>query len=65
MAIFPITRILEETYSSINGEIVVVKSLGYGVYIQVQGLTQSGGVVHDVWNTVLKKVKEKKPTVKN
>lgn len=65
MSIFPITRILEETYSTINGEIVVVKSLGYGVYIQVQGLTQSGGVVHEVWKTVLTKAKKKKPEIKN
>jgi len=47
---------LEEVDSPINGKIRVVKSLGYGTYIQVDNLTQSGGVVYEVWRTVLKKI---------
>jgi spermidine synthase len=52
------SRLIEEKESSINGNIKVVKSLGLGVYIQVEGLTQSGGVVEDVWQQTLKKVKK-------
>lgn len=54
------TRILEERKSKYNGKICVVNSLGLGTYIQVEGLTQSGGVVTDVWRTTLKKLKAKK-----
>ena len=50
-------KIIEEVNSPINGNIRVVKSLGLGTYIQVEGLTQSGGVMYGVWRTVLKKVK--------
>ena len=53
------TKILEERKSKYNGDIKVVKSLGYGTYIQVEGLTQSGGVVTDVWRTTLKKLRTK------
>ena len=51
------TKVLAEVTSPINGEIKVVKTLVFGTYIQVEGLTQSGGVMYSVWNTVLKKVK--------
>lgn len=51
---------LEEKESKINGKIQVVKSLGFGTYIQVDGLTQSGGVVYEVWKSALKKVKGEK-----
>lgn len=50
-------KILEEANSPINGKITVVKSLGFGTYIQADGLTQSGGVVHDVWKTTLRSVR--------
>lgn len=56
-------KILDEKDSPINGRIVVVKNPGLGIYIQVEGLTQSGSVVYDIWNTMLKKVKKKKPKV--
>lgn len=56
-------KILDEKDSPINGRIVVVKNPGLGVYIQVEGLTQSGSVVYDIWNTMLKKVKKDKPEV--
>jgi spermidine synthase len=51
------TKIVEKVVSPINGEMLVIKSLAFGTYIQVDGLTQSGGVVSDVWRTTLKKVK--------
>ena len=59
------TKVLAEVASPINGEIKVVKTLVFGTYIQVEGLTQSGGVMYSVWNTVLKKVKGQKSKVKS
>ena len=59
------SKILEERKSSFNGSIQVVKSLGFGTYIQVEGLTQSGGVVKDIWKTTLKKLKSDKTSVNN
>ena len=53
------TKILEERKSKYNGNIKVVRSLGFGTYIQVGGLTQSGGIVADVWRTTLKKLRTK------
>jgi len=56
--IFTPAKILEETDSSVNGKITVVKSLGWGIYFQVGGLTQSGGVVKSIWKTTLKKIRK-------
>lgn len=53
------TKILEESSSKFNKNIRVVRSLGFGKYIQVNGLTQSGGVVEEIWKSTLKKVPEK------
>src|SRR3989344_4411252 len=53
-------KILEVASSPINGKIQVVRSLGLGNYIQVEGLTQSGGVVNEVWKTTLWKLKNKR-----
>src|SRR3989344_388669 len=58
------TMVLEEVKSSINGKITVVKSLAFGTYIQVGGLTQSGGIMHQVWRKPLKKVKSNKPSTR-
>ena len=49
--------VLEEIDSPINGKITVVKSLALGTYIQVGNLTQSGGVVFDIWKTTLNKIR--------
>lgn len=54
------TQVLEEVDSSINGKITVVRSLAFGTYISVGGLTQSGGVLKDIWKNTLKKVKGQK-----
>lgn len=59
------TKTLEEVESPINGKISVIKSLAFGTYIQVEGLTQSGGVVYNVWKTTLKKVKKQKLDVQS
>jgi len=59
-------KVLEETSSPINGDIKVVRSLGLGTYIQVEGLTQSGGLIVDVWKAALKKLKNSQTkTLKN
>ncbi len=50
------TQVLEEVESAINGKITVVRSLAFGTYIQVGGLTQSGGIMHQVWGKPLKKI---------
>ena len=59
------TKVLEERHSKFNGDIKVVRSLGFGTYIQVEGVTQSGGVVYEVWRSTLRKVKSQKLKVKS
>ena len=59
------TKVLEEVESPINGKISVIKSLAFGTYIQVSGLTQSGGIIKSIWNKTLKNVKGKRREVKN
>lgn len=49
-------RIIEKRVSPINGRITVARSLGLGTYIQIEGLTQSGGIVESIWKSTLKKV---------
>jgi len=51
------TKILEEKDSKYNGHIRVLKTLGMGTYIQCDGLTQSGGIVEQIWKSTLKKIK--------
>lgn len=57
------TKILEERKSKYNGELKVVRTIGYGTYIQAEGLTQSGGIVETIWKSTLKKVHRSLPTV--
>ncbi len=54
-----------EKKSEFNGTVEVIRSLAFGTYIQVEGLTQSGGILTEVWNTVLKNVVRQKPEVFN
>ena len=49
-------KVVEEVDSPINGMVSVVKSLAFGTYIQVGGLTQSGGIIKTIWNKTLSKV---------
>ena len=58
------TRVLEVAESPINGKIEVIQSLVFGKHIRVEVLTQSGGVIIDVWKKTLKKVKSQKSKVK-
>jgi spermidine synthase len=58
-------QVLEKTSSPTNKNIEVVRSLAFGTYIQVDGLTQSGGVLRGIWKQTLKKVKSQKSKVKS
>lgn len=53
------TKILEERKSKFNGDIKVVKTFGMGTYIQVGGLTQSGGIVESIWKSTIRKVRKR------
>lgn len=54
------TKVLEERKSKFNGDIKVVRSLGFGTYIQINNLTQSGGIVEAFWKETLRKIKKEK-----
>jgi len=49
-------KVLETGHSPFNGEVKVVRSLAWGTYIQAGGITQSGGVVEQIWKDVVKKI---------
>lgn len=51
-----LNKVLEERDSKYNGHLKVVKTFGMGTYIQVNGLTQSGGIVEQIWRATLKKL---------
>lgn len=57
-------KVLEERNSKYNGHIRVARSLGLGIYIQAEGLTQSGGIVESIWRSTIKKVKSERQEVK-
>jgi spermidine synthase len=57
------TKILEERESKYNGHLKVSRSLGFGTYIQAEGLTQSGGIVETIWKSTIKKVKSNKQSL--
>ena len=59
------TKVLEEKESKYNGHLKVSRSLGFGTYIQADGLTQSGGIVGTIWKPTLNKVKKEKREIKN
>lgn len=59
------TKVLEERESKFNGHLCVVKTIGLGTYIQANGLTQSGGVVENIWKQTLKRIKNSKFKIKN
>jgi spermidine synthase len=56
-------KVLEEVDSVENGKITVVKSLAFGTYFQVGGLTQSGGIIKNIWRHSLRKVHKTKDKV--
>ena len=54
------TKVLEERESKYNGQLKVSRSLGFGTYIQANGLTQSGGIVGVIWKPTISKIKKLK-----
>ena len=57
-------KVIEKTYSKINGEIIISEFFGQRRIICC-GLLQSGSLVHSIWLKALKKVREKNlPTKK-
>ena len=60
-----LTKVLEERNSKFNGKIKVLKTFGTGIYIQAEGLTQSGGIVESIWKKIIKKIKQDKKIVNN
>lgn len=60
--LFP--QIVEKINSPINGEIKVVKLFG-NISLQVDGLTQSGGLLENIWKKGLKEIKNSKLKIKN
>lgn len=58
------TKILEERESKYNTKVQVVRSLGFGTYIQAGGITQSGGIVEMFWRQTVKKLKAQNSKVK-
>ena len=59
------TTILEERKSKFNGNIRVLETWGMGTYIQAEGLTQSGGIVEEIWKSTLKKISHQPLTINN
>jgi spermidine synthase len=59
------TKVLEEKKSKYNGHLRVVKTLGMGTYIQADGLTQSGGIVEQIWKSTLRKLHNSKFIIHN
>jgi len=53
------TKVLEERKSKYTGDVKVVRSLGFGTYLQVGGITQSGGVNEEIWKKTLRFVNRK------
>ena len=58
-------KILEEVHSDVNGKLTVVKDFAWGTYIKTGSLSQSGGVVNNVWNTSLKELAKSKKDINN
>jgi len=58
-------KVIKTVDSKTNGKVEVVKSLAFGTYITVGGLTQSGGIVYEIWEKTLKKVKRQKKEIKD
>lgn len=59
------TKILEERKSKFNGNLRVVRSFGLGTYVQAEGLTQSGGVVEEIWQSTLHKIRDSRFQIQN
>src|SRR5260221_13368900 len=56
---------ITEVKSPINGKIEVCWELGWGKVIRVNGLTQSGGILFEVWQSTLRRLQKTRPEFKN
>jgi spermidine synthase len=59
------TVLLEERDSKFNTRVLVKKSWGLGTYLEVGGLTQSGGILNTIWRSTFRKINRKKLHVKS
>lgn len=59
------TKVLEKHDSPINDKVEVVRMLGFGTILRAGNLTQSGGIIYDVWKTTFKKAQAKKTEVQD
>ena len=59
------TKLLEKLESPFNGKIEVVRMLGFGTILRAANLTQSGGIIYDLWKHTFKRVHGKKTEVQN
>ncbi len=57
------TKILEDFQSQYNGQIKVKRDLAFGTYLQAGNLTQSGGIIFNIWKKTLNKVRRSPCTV--
>lgn len=53
-------KVLEESTSKYNGNIKVIRDFIWGNRIVVNNLTQSGGILFEVWQATLRKLQNKK-----
>ncbi|KKQ46384.1 MAG: hypothetical protein US62_C0001G0027 [Candidatus Woesebacteria bacterium GW2011_GWA1_37_8] len=59
------TLLKEIIESPINGEITVIKSVAFGTYLSVGNLTQSGGILQEIWKKTLRKIRNYKLPARN
>lgn len=58
-----VSQTLEVVESQYNGTITVVRMLGWGTILRAANLTQSGGILYDIWKKSLKNVHGKIATL--
>lgn len=58
-------EVIEKFNSLINGEILVVRELSGRTAVRVGGISQSGGMVEDIWEKALKEIRNLKLEIKN
>lgn len=57
-------QVIADVYSSINGRIKVIRH-GNSIYLSVEDLAQSGGLVKNIWDHALKKIHNLGPKIQN
>lgn len=58
-------RVLETTESPYNGKIEVIQMVAFGTIVKIGGLTQSGGILYDIWNKSIKRAFKYNKDAKN